>query len=128
MGLINIFKNNPTVGLTDGASISPAGDFSSPIQFSLDAAQNESAVQKLAIRCNSGYRTSGNVTITDNNDTNDRIKLSLTENGTWSDTLTIGGVSDVNTVFYIKASSASTELPTLNRSASLKVTAIIEAV
>ena len=128
MALINIFKNNPTVGLTDGASISAAGDFSAPIQFSLDAASNESAVQKLAIRTNSGYRVNGNTTITDINDSNDRIKLSLTENGTWSDTLTIGGVSDVNTVFYIKASSASTELPTLDRSASLKVTAIIEAV
>ena len=128
MGLVTLYKNNPSAGLTDGISVSAAGDFSSPIQFTLDAAQNESATVKLAIRTESGYRVNGNTTITDINDTNDRLKLSLTENGTWSDTLVLGGVSDVNTIFYIKASSASNELPTLDRSASLKVTAIIEAV
>ena len=128
MSLLNIFKNNPSAGLTDGVSVSAAGDFSSPIQYTLDAAHNESATVKLAIRTESGYRTSGNTTITDINDSNDRLKLSLTENGTWSDTLVIGGVSDINTVFYIKATSSSNELPTLDRSASLKVTAIIEAV
>lgn len=128
MALIGIYKSNPTEGGTDGTAVSAAGNFSSPISFTLDASQSEVAVQKLAIRCNSGYKTSGTTTISDNNDTADRLKLSFSENSGWADTLTINeSISSINKVFYIKATSSSSELPTLDRSASLKVTCVIEA-
>lgn len=129
MALINLYKGNPTAGGTDGTAVSMAGNFSSPISFTLDASQNESAVEKLAVRCNAGYKTTGVTTISDNNDTADRLKLSLTENGTWADTLTINSsIGAANVIFYAKATSSSSELPQLDRGASLKVTAVIEAV
>ena len=75
---INVYMNNPTEGETDGTAVSD-GNFNSPISFVLDASQNESKVQKCAIRTESGYVTTGETTISDNNDTNDRLKLCWTE-------------------------------------------------
>lgn len=124
---INIYKNNPTAGGTDGTAVSTDGAFTAPISFSLDASQNETAVQKLAVRTESGYIAT-DVTISDNNDTNDRLKLSLTEDGTFADTLSIGSVSAVNSIFYVKASSADTENPQTDKSVSLKVSGVIASV
>ena len=124
---INIYKNNPTTGLSDGTLVSTGGDYTSPISFTLDASQNESQKVKLAIRTTSGY-TGTSVAISDQNDTNDRLKLCLTENGTYADSLSIGSVSSVNTIFWAQASSSSTENPQTDRSASFVVNAVIAAV
>lgn len=126
---INLYSNNPTVGLTDGTAISTDGTYTSPLTVSLDASQNESKTVKLAIRTETGYTTTGNTTIADNGDTNDRWKLCLTENGTFTDSITISNaITDTNTIFFAKASSADTETPTTDRSVSLRVTAVIAAV
>ena len=125
---INIYKNNPTEGATDGTAVSTDGDNTAPIEFTLDASQNESQKVKLAIRTESGYVTSGTTTITDVNDTNDRLKLSLTENGGFSDTITLGTISAVNTIFWAQASSSSTENPQTDRSASFQVNTVIASV
>ncbi len=124
---INIYMNNPTAGLSDGTAVSTDGDFTAPISFVLDASIGETAVQKLAIRTEDGYIASG-VSISDDNDTNDRLKLCLTQNGTFNDTLSIGSVSALNTIFYAQASSADTEIPQTDRSASFKVTGVIASV
>lgn len=124
---INVYKNNPTAGGTDGTAVSTDGTFTAPISFSLDASQNETAVQKCAVRTESGYIAT-DVTISDNNDTNDRLKLCLTENGTFADTLSIGSVSAVNSIFYVKASSADTENPQTDKSVSLKFSGVIASV
>lgn len=125
---INIYMNNPTEGLTDGTAVSTGGDFTAPISFTLDASQNESQKMKLAVRTESGYITTGNTTISDQNDTNDRLKLSLTENGNFSDTITLGTISAVNTIFWAQASSSSTEIPQTDRSASFQINAVIASV
>lgn len=126
---INVYKNNPTAGGTDGTAVSTDGIFTAPISFVLDASQNESQTQKLAIRTKEGYITSGTTTISDNNDTNDRLKLSWTENGTFADSIsTANSISSVNTIFYAQASSANTENPQTDRSASFKVDCVIASV
>lgn len=124
---INIYKNNPTAGGTDGTAVSTGGDFTAPISFVLDASIGESATQKLAIRSESGYIAT-DVEIFDYNDTNDRLKLSLTENGEFSDTITVGTVSAVNTVFWAQGSSSSSENPQTDRSAKFKVSGVIASV
>ena len=124
---INLYMNNPTAGTTDGTAVSTEGTFLAPISFTLDASENESKTVKLAVRTEAGYIASG-VSIADQNDTNDRLKLCLTENGTFTDSISIGSVSAVNTVFYAKASSADTENPQTDRTASFKVTAVIASV
>lgn len=126
---INLYMNNPTAGGTDGTAISTDGTYTSPLTVSLDASINESKTVKLAARTESGYTTTGNTTISDNGDTNDRWKLCLTENGTFTDSITIpNAITNANTIFYAKASSASTELPTTDRSVSLRIAATIAAV
>lgn len=126
---INLYMNNPTAGGTDGTAISTDGTYTSPLTVSLDAAINESKTVKLAVRTQTGYTTTGSTTISDNGDTNDHWKLCLTENGTFTDSITISNaITDVNTVFYAKASSADTEVPSTDRSVSLRVAATIAAV
>lgn len=123
---INIYKNNPTAVLTDGTLVSTDGDFTSPINFVLDATQNESKILKLAIRTEPGYVTTGDVTISDQNDINDRLKLSWTENGTFADSITSGEeITAVNKIFYAKGSSVSSERPQTDTSASFKVQCVI---
>lgn len=121
---INIYKNNPTAGGTDGTAVSTGGLFTAPIDFTLDASQNESQTVKLAIRTESGFAAT-NVTIQDNNDTNDRLKLCTTENGTYTDSITFASVSTTNIVFYARASSVDTESPQLDRSISLRFSGTI---
>lgn len=126
---INIYKNNPTAGGTDGTAVSTDGAYTSPVTVTLDAAQSESKKVKLAIRCETGYNTSGNTVISDNGDTNDRWKLCLTENGTYTDSITISStIDDTNTIFYAQASSVSTETPATDRTVSLRVATTILAV
>ena len=126
---INLYMNNPTAGGKDGTAISTDGAYTSPLTVSLDASINESKTVKLAVRTESGYTTTGNTTISDNGDTNDRWKLCLTENGTFTDSITIpNAITNANTIFYAKASSANTETPTTDRSVSLRVAATIAAV
>ena len=122
---LNLYNNNPTEGGTDGTAIS-TGDFSNPISFSLDASQSETQVQTLAIRTESGYIAASGTTISDVDDSSDFWKLSL-DNSTWSDTIVFSDtITATNTLFYIKASSESTESPQTDKSVSFRVTAKIE--
>lgn len=123
---INVYKNNPTEGGTDGTAVSIGGTYTDPITVSLNATNNESKKIKLAIRCESGYVTTGNTVISDSGDTNDRWKLCLTENGTYANSITISSAIDTtNTIFWAQASSASSESPTTDRSVSLQVSTTI---
>lgn len=124
---INLYTNNPTAGATDGTAVSTGGTFLAPISFTLDASENESQTVKLGVRTEQGYIASG-VSIADQNDTNDRLKLCLTANGTFTDSISIGSVSAVNTIFYARASSADTENPQTDRSTSFKVSGVIASV
>jgi hypothetical protein len=124
----NVYKNNPTVGGTDGTAVSTDGSFTSPMSFILDASQNEEKVQKFAIRTETGY-IAKDVVISDNNDPNDRLKLCWTENGTFADSIAAANdITDVNTIFYAKAGSSSTENPQTDRSISPKISCKIAAV
>lgn len=125
---INVYMNNPTEGATDGTPVS-TGDHNAPISFVLDASQNESKVQKCAIRTESGYITTGETTISDRNDTNDRLKLCWTEDGTFTDSIsTTDSITDTNKIFYAKASSSSSESPQTDMSSSLQVNCVIASV
>lgn len=125
---INLYGGNPTAGETDGTIISTDGSQTAPLVVTLDASQNEVKTVKLAIRCESGYQTTGNTIIQDNNDTNDRWKFCLTENGTFDDSITISNViSDTNTIFYAQVSSSNSESPARDTSVSIRVNCTIEA-
>ena len=125
---LNIYKNNPTENGTDGTALSSDGKFTSPLSVELNASQSENKIVKLAIRTETGFKTSGETKISDANDTNDRWKFSLTEDGNFEDSIIIADeITDKNKIFYAKISSANDELPGTDREVSLKVTAIIGA-
>lgn len=121
---INVYKGNPTADALDGTIVSTGGANTDPIEFNLDASQNESKKAKLAVRTESGYVAS-DVVISDNNDTDDRLKLCLTENGTYADSITVGNVSSVNTIFWAQASSSSLESPQVDTSANFVIRCMI---
>lgn len=125
---INVYMNNPTAGETDGTALSTDNAQTSPLVIQLDASTNETKKAKLAVRCEAGYTTTGNTVIQDNNDTNDRWKFSLEENGAYSDAITISAAIDtVNTIFYAQASSSSLESPTRDTSVKMRVNTVIQA-
>ena len=124
---MNVYMNNPTTGQRDGTAISLEGVQVNPLVVSLDASTNESKKVKMAVRTETGYVATGNVTISDNNDSSDRWKFSLTEDGTYSDTIIISSsVGSVNSIFYAQASSSSLENPARDTSVSIKVEAVID--
>lgn len=126
---INLYMNSPTAGGTDGTAISTDGTYTAPLTVTLNASTNESKKIRLAIRTTSGYQTYGSTTISDSNDTNDRWKLCLTEDGTYTDSITIDDIiTDSNKVFWVQASAANSEEPITDRSVSLEVQAVIIAV
>lgn len=125
---INVYQGNPTEGGKDGTAISTDGAQTAPLVVNLDAAQNEVKKVKCGIRCESGYTTTGDTVIQDNNDLNDRWKFSLTENGTYSDSVTISSaIGDTNVIFWAQASSSSLESPARDTSVSLRVSTVIQA-
>ena len=113
-GIINFYKDNPTAGSTDGTIITP----SDPLTARLDASENEEKIFKVAVRCEEGYQTvpsditgvSPKIYITgDGNTSYWRISL---DGNSWSDSITIDDViDDTNTIFYVKATSDSSEEP-----------------
>lgn len=124
---LNLYNNNPTSGGTDGTAVS-TGDYSNSISFNLDASQSETKVQTLAIRTESGYMAASGTTISDVGDTDDFWKLSL-DNVNWSDTIVFSDtITATNTLFYIKATSATSENPSRDRGTKFRVVADIEAV
>ena len=126
---INLYAGNPTAGDVDGTVISTDGSYTAPLIVSLDVTQNQSKIVKLAIRTESGFKTSGSTTISVVGDTDNRWHLALSEDGTFEDSIVIAdSISSVNSCFYARASSDSSETPQSDRSASFQVSAIIEEV
>lgn len=131
MAYIHMYKNNPTFGGTDGDLISE-GTGLNPLQVTLNATNNEeSSPISLALRCESGYQTSGNTIITPVGITTSKWALSA-DNITWEDYgshLVINStIGEVNTIFYIKAKATSDEAPTNDTSVMLQVQATIGAI
>ena len=131
MAYIHMYQGNPTVALTDGTLISENTELN-PISVTLNASNNEiSSNIKLALRCETGYLTVGDLIITPTGDSASKWALSL--DGitfeAYGDPLTITSVIDAtNTIFYVKARATSDETPVNDVSTDLIVSCIIGAV
>ena len=136
MAYIHLYKDNPTSGGTDGTLVSE-GDESSPVTVTLtvEDVDVESGAIKLALRCESGYQTSGDTTITPTGDNSDKWALAPDNGGSpgtfgsYGDPLTISDVvGDTNYIFWVKAKALASEDPQNDASVDLKIDATIEAV
>ena len=112
--------NNPTAGGTDGTAVSLDGSETAPLSVILDAAANEAKTVKCAVRCGSGYKTSGDTTISFEGESATKWSAADTEDGTFSSSLTISdSVGVTNRIFYIRAASSSDETP--HKDTSVKI-------
>lgn len=108
MQYIGIFNGNPTAGDTDGAEVSQNHVMSNPVS-GLASVGGNPVVVKCAARCQTSYSVSGNLTIStatyengSYSSGNDNIKVSLSENGPWTDSITLSNVADENVLFYVQ--------------------------
>lgn len=117
---IGLYMNNPTAGGTDGTAVSLDGSETAPLSVILDAAANEAKTVKCAVRCGSGYKTSGDTTISFEGESATKWSAADTEDGTFSSSLTISdSVGVTNRIFYIRAASSSDETP--HKDTSVKI-------
>ncbi len=133
---LHIYFGNVTAGMKDGTEAS-SGTELSPISVTLDASQSEAKAVKCAVRCDTGYYIEGNTTITkigtnaakwkvaeDNSYADAAAALA---NATWLDTISLANVVDVNTIFWVKAMSDSTETPQNDTSVDLQAEGLVVA-
>ena len=133
---LHIYFGNVTAGMTDGTEAS-SGTELSPISVTLDASQSEAKAVKCAVRCDTGYYIEGNTTITKIGTNADKWKVAADDsytdaatalaNATWLDTITLANVVDVNTIFWVKATSDSTESPQNDTSVDLQAEGLVVA-
>lgn len=120
---MNLYMGNPTAGGTDGTIVSLDGSQTSPVTFTLDATEEESGTQVLALRCEDGYRTEGDTEITFTGTTAYKWSASL-DGSYYDDSITIeSSIGTRNTLFYVQASSSDDESPRNDTSVLIKVTA-----
>ena len=122
---MNLYMGNPTAGGTDGTIVSLDGSQTSPVMFTLDATEEESGTQVLALRCEEGYRTEGDTEISFTGTTAYKWGVSL-DGSYYDDSITIEtSIGTGNTLFYVRAESSYDENPGNDSSVFIKVTAKI---
>ncbi len=118
---INIYAGDPTEGEKDGFAISSDGSFSAPLSVLFDVSFPDLVdmkfpkypsyykVIKLAVRLEDGYAVDDSVNIS--------VPLSLPWMLTadkpdltarWDNTVSMGGITDVNTIFYARLRGGET--------------------
>lgn len=122
---LNLYMGNPTAGGTDGTIVSLDGSQTSPVMFTLDAAEEESGTQVLALRCEDGYSTHGETEVTFTGETSSKWSVSL-DGFNFSESIAITTpIGTGNTLFYVRAESSYDENPGNDSSVFIKVTAKI---
>lgn len=126
---INIYTDSPTAGGTDGTAISTDGASTNPLTVELDATTNESKIVTCAVRCEAGYKTKTDTTISFSGETKNKWGICATQDGTYADSLTITDtIEQKNILFYVKASSSIDEDPANDTSVTIKLATKIAAI
>ena len=131
--LLHIYMNNPTTGSTDGTEVS-SGTELAPISVLLDAGKGEEKAVKCAVRCESGFRIDGTLTVkfvgdhagkwkaaTDNKYTAE----TALESAEWKDSISLSNVADKNTIFWVKALSTTDEPPQQDTSVDIQAEGLL---
>ena len=132
MANIHVYKDTVTLGAKDGTQVSE-GTGLQPISIGLlNATNNEESVSTtLALRCDAGFKTTGDTVITPIGTTANKWALSLDgiTFGSYGAGLTISTTVDENNIlFYIKAKATSDETPVNDTSVDIQVSAQIIAI
>lgn len=142
---LKIYSGNVTAGAQNGTEISSEHTLTNPITALLDSSKAESAVIKCAVRCDTGYKTSGATIIKfmywdgsayqETGGAMSKFKVALdngyteanvNSNVTWADSVTIqDDIEDENVLFWIKISSVQDEPPSKDNSIALTAKGIV---
>lgn len=146
---IKLYGGNVTAGGTDGTPISENMVQTNPLSMSLNAKVAEAKAVKVALRCETGFQTSGDVVVsayryngenyvaTGGNidkfrfaeDTGFASDTAALANANWQSSLTISDViGATNHVFWVKVMSDTTQTPQKDTSVSIHVAGAMEAV
>lgn len=138
MAVHHIYGGNPTAGGTNGTMISE-GSQTNPVTATITVTPStggESSPIKLAIRCDTGYRTVAgqDTTITPTGATADQWALAPDNAGApgtwgaWGAALTISAqIAATNHIFWAKARASQTDTPYNDTAVTLNATATTEA-
>ena len=131
---LKLYKDNPTNGEIDGTEIS-GGDGTQPLTFALNAGENETAAQKVAVRLMSGYALEGDCVIYFTGTTASKWAAAADDNfsdtttaltfGDWQSSLTLSNVTTVNSIFWVRSSASSLESPTRDRSVIINAEGLV---
>ena len=133
---LHLYMNNPTASRIDGTEISD-GNETLPLSMILDASQAETKAAKVAARCDSGYKVEGDTSIYFEGTNAGKWQVAPDDNyadaetaliyGSWSSTLSLSSVETVNSIFWVSASSSTTESPQNDRSVDLIAEGLVVA-
>lgn len=124
MGYIHVYHN--------GQQISENGSGTNPLVMGpLNASENEVSEPKaLQIKCEPGFKTYGDTTVSFEGPTADKWTICETEHGSYTSSLTISEeiTGGAGRTVYVKALATDDEAPANDDSVSVKLSTIIQAV
>jgi hypothetical protein len=135
MAYIHLYTGNPTAGGTDGTQVSESTELTPVTVGPLNGTTGEeSAAIKLALRCETGYQTSGDTTVQPVGTNADKWALAPDNAGSpgtwgaWGGTLTISSViGTTNSIIWAKSRAVAGETPQNDASVDLTINATIVA-
>ena len=135
MALLHLYQGNPTAGGTDGTEIS-SGTENAPVTITLDASKAETKAAKIAVRCDANYSIEGGVAISFTGTNAGKWQVAADDgytnatalaNASWASSVTLSGVAATNKCFWVKATSATSELPANDRSVDVLAEGLVVA-
>ena len=144
---LKVYTGSVTSGAKDGTEISSEHTMTKPLTTTLDSSKAEAKCIKCAIRCDTGFETSGTTTLgfmywngsayvatggaidkfqiaQDDGYTNDNVA----GNASWSSSIDIANkIGDTNVLFWIKISSTQGETPAKDDTIALTVKGTVVA-
>ena len=128
---INLYTGTVTAGGTDGTAVSTGDTETSPVSVTLNATKAETAIVKCALRCETGYKTSGDTKTTFTGTSTAKWQVAADNNyadataaaaATFATSLTISTAIDAtNKVVWLKALSSADESPANDTGTDLQV-------
>ena len=128
---INLYTGTVTAGGTDGTAVSTGDTETSPVSVTLNATNAETAIVKCALRCDTGYKTSGDTKLSFTGTSSTKWQVASDNNyadataaaaATFATSLTISTAIDAtNTIVWLKALSSADESPANDTTTDLQV-------
>ena len=149
MEYIKLYGGEVTSGGTDGTAISENMTQENPLAMSLNAKVAEAKAVKVALRCETGFQTSGDVTVSawrydgenyvPTGGNIDKFRFApdagyasaeiALANANWQTSLTISDtIGATNHVFWVKVMSDTTQTPQKDTAVSIHAAGVVEAV